>query len=397
LYPALALARRLKNRGHVVTFFNRSITQSLIMSEGLSFSELSDKHVMNTEYLQPGNRHVGPNSVNILNRHALLVIHTLRSALELCAIEGLLVDQASLAGGSIAELLQIPFVNVSFSPPMYTDDSVPPFVYDWVPRKAEKDRRRNHRANQLFNRLLEPTLSLVNEARCNWGLTPFSQLNEAVSPLGIVTQLPKCLDFPREDSSKIIHAGPFVDDQRANVRGFPWHEVNKDKPVIYASLGTVRNGDVKPYQVIAKACSGLNVQLIISLGGMELTPDKLIDLPGRPIVVHYAPQLEIMKVASVVITHGGLNTTLEAIRCGLPMVVIPMTDDQPGVAARISYCGGGLSIPIRKLSSSRLESAVREVLTQPRFRTAAKTLQEKVLNADGLGIATDWITNAFER
>lgn len=66
---------------------------------------------------------------------------------------------------------------------------------------------------------------------------------------------------------------------------------------------------------------------------------SLPELPGNPIVVNYAPQLELLKIADLTITHAGVNTTLESLSNGVPLVAIPITNDQPGVAARnIFYC-----------------------------------------------------------
>lgn len=59
------------------------------------------------------------------------------------------------------------------------------------------------------------------------------------------------------------------------------------------------------------------------------------------IVVRYAPKLELLQKASLTITHAGLNTTLKSLSYGVPMVGIPITDDQPGIAARIVGTGIG--------------------------------------------------------
>src|SRR6202023_2067331 len=95
------------------------------------------------------------------------------------------------------------------------------------------------------------------------------------------------------------------------------------------------------------ACADLPVQLLISLGG-GLTPKQLGPLNGDPLVVKYAPQLEIVKRAALVITHAGLNTTLESLAEGVPLVCIPLGNDQPGVAARVAARGAGVVVPRRK-------------------------------------------------
>ena len=61
------------------------------------------------------------------------------------------------------------------------------------------------------------------------------------------------------------------------------------RPLAYVSMGTLQNGVLRTFRMIAKACAGLDLQLVISLGGGQ-DPALLGDLPGDPIVVGYAPR-----------------------------------------------------------------------------------------------------------
>lgn len=90
---------------------------------------------------------------------------------------------------------------------------------------------------------------------------------------------------------------------------FPDRELT-GQPLIYASMGTVMGSVLKTFHHIAEACVGLNAQLVISLGG-SASPESLPALPGSPLVVEYAPQLELLRKAALTITHAGMNTTLE--------------------------------------------------------------------------------------
>jgi zeaxanthin glucosyltransferase len=97
-----------------------------------------------------------------------------------------------------------------------------------------------------------------------------------------------------------------------------------------------------------------------------------------------------------VITHAGLNTTLESLANGVPMVAIPVTNDQPGVAARIEWFGVGKRIPIAKLNVSKLSRAVREVLENPAYRVRAQELQSQIVAADGLETAANIVERTFQ-
>jgi len=196
------------------------------------------------------------------------------------------------------------------------------------------------------------------------------------------------------DKPAILHyTGPFVDARQRPPVAFPWDRLN-GSPLIYASLGTMQNGSEAIFRTIAEGCAGLHAQLVISLGG-GLDPARLGTLPGDPIVVSYAPQLEIVKRAAVVITHAGLNTVLESLSEGVPLVALPLGNDQPGVAARVAAHGAGVVIPQKKLTAAKLRAAVQAVLTRPSYRRAAETLKQAITQADGLNRAADIIEQAL--
>ena len=116
---------------------------------------------------------------------------------------------------------------------------------------------------------------------------------------------------------------------------------------------------------------------------------------SAPVVVGYAPQLELIRRSALTISHGGLNTALESLARGVPMVVLPVAYDQPGVGARVEWSGVGRSIPVGRLTVARLRDAVSAVLGEPAYRERAGRLQSSIEAADGLNRAADVIESAF--
>jgi UDP:flavonoid glycosyltransferase YjiC (YdhE family) len=88
----------------------------------------------------------------------------------------------------------------------------------------------------------------------------------------------------------------------------------------------------------------------------------------------------LLKRSALCITHAGLNTTLEALTQGVPLVAIPVTNDQPGVAARIAYTKTGAFVPLKELTVSRLTLLIDEVLQNPEYRDNANRLRQVILN-----------------
>jgi len=127
LYPATALGRKLRDHGFEVTIFNRNVARSLVQAASLRFGLIQDVCSDHVDVFPPQScRGPGPNTLNIMFNHALLVLQYARQVFTQARIEALLVDQMDLASGTVADILGIPFLNLCFSPPLYFDDESPP-------------------------------------------------------------------------------------------------------------------------------------------------------------------------------------------------------------------------------------------------------------------------------
>jgi MGT family glycosyltransferase len=157
-------------------------------------------------------------------------------------------------------------------------------------------------------------------------------------------------------------------------------------------MGTVQNRLRSIFETIAAACADLPVQLVLSLGNSESTETNFA---GNPLVVPYAPQLELLQHATLTITHAGLNTTLESLANGVPMVAIPITNDQPGVSARIRWTGTGEAVPLKSLTVPKLKAAIERVLTNELYRENARKLQKAIQNSGGVTLAADIVEKAI--
>jgi UDP:flavonoid glycosyltransferase YjiC (YdhE family) len=101
-----------------------------------------------------------------------------------------------------------------------------------------------------------------------------------------------------------------------------------------------------------------------------------------------------LQKASLNITHAGLNTTLESLSYGVPMVAIPVTDDQSGVAARIAWTGAGELVTLSRLSISRLRETIKRVSTEESYKQNAVRLQEAIRQTGGVTRAADIVEQA---
>jgi MGT family glycosyltransferase len=401
LNPLTALARRLQQRGHTVIIFGIADVEARVRAAGIDFC-LIGQNDYPVGTLQKLDQQLGEmTGAEVLRFTMQRVCDTarmvLRDGLEAVRnanLDALLVDEADMAH-NIAESLGLPFISLALIPPMVNDNRYPPFYFSWSGSQRWWSRLRNAIAIRVLTRMAQPIFTTVNEYRTAWGLNVGREPGEGLSKLAQIAQLPRALEFDIDPPPpNLYYTGPFVDPVQRPPVDFPWDRLD-GRPLIFASLGTLQNQSREKFRIIADACAPLDAQLVMSLGG-GLDREQLGRLSGDPLIVNYAPQLEIVKRASVVITHAGLNTVLESLSEGVPLVCIPLGNDQPGVAARVKAHGAGLVVPPRRVNARRLGSAVRAVLENDSYRLAARKIQAAIAQADGLNRAADIIEDVLK-
>jgi zeaxanthin glucosyltransferase len=245
----------------------------------------------------------------------------------------------------------------------------------------------------------DPTGAVVRSADLLRGCAglevDWADLSSTLSKRAWITQTPAAFDF--ESSYRLPqfhHTGPFHDGKGREKAEFPWEQLTGE-PVVYASMGTILNGRVDVFRtIVAALAKHRDMQLVLSVGN-QIDSTQIRPVPGNAILVQRAPQLELLKKASLCITHAGLNTVLESLARGVPQVAIPVSFDQPGVAARIAHRRTGVVTSLDKLTPDHLAELVDEVLIDPIYRANAKNLQRKIIEANGLAVAADVVEEAL--
>lgn len=400
LNPLTALARRLQQRGHTVIIFGIADVESRVRAAGIDFCLIgqSDYPLGTLQKLDQKQGELTTLQVlrftmDRIRNTARMVLRDGPEAVRNAKVDALLIDEADMAN-NVAEYLGLPFVSLALIPPLVKDNRYPPFYFGWSGSQRWWARLRNEIAIRVLTRVASPIFAAVNEYRAKWGLR-VGLPEEGLSKLAQITQLPRALEFEIDPlPPHLYYTGPFVDVDQRPPMDFPWERLD-GRPLIFASLGTLQNQSREKFRIIAEACAPLDVQLVMSLGG-GFDRAQLGSLVGDPLVVNYAPQLDLIKRASVVITHAGINTVLESLAEGKPLVCIPLGNDQPGVAARVKARGAGIVIPPRKVNAKRLRAAVRAVLENDSYRSAARSIQSAMAKIDGLELAADLIENALK-
>ena len=182
--------------------------------------------------------------------------------------------------------------------------------------------------------------------------------------------------------------------------------------LIYASLGTVFNNDfmlmykiISAFKIFSTETDHLKMyKFVISCGKDVLQKfehkmqNENYHIPNNMILCKSAPQLEILKRASLFLTHAGMNSISEAIHYGVPLVCLPIDFDQPAVAYRVAdELGFGVRLQKNKVNAENIKNAMHQVLND-------KAYQERIVrfsqisrryngNSISAQIVNDYIAN----
>ena len=397
-----ALARKLRERDHEVFFLCLAEAEPMVRAAGLDFFPYGEALFPAGEY---------PRRLRILSQlsGAEALQFTLGLFTDVCRAgledgerairesrpEALVLDSTNRGLNLVAMHLNLPFIQVSNALHFDLSGHAPLCMYDWPHQPGPEGYVRNIEGTKAFLKMSAPLVALERDYVTRVGLpvdveNPMSQR----SKLAQLTQTPKEFDFPGDHWPAHFHyTGPWHDPSLRPPVDFPWDALTGE-PLIYASMGTLQNGTERIFEAIVAAAQAPGRQLVLSIG-KNLDPDKIGRLSANTIVVRNAPQLEVLKRASLCITHAGLNTVLESLTAGVPMVAIPVTNDQPGVGARIAYTQTGVVVPLRmvagELGVQKLREAIETVLTDGIYRENTQRIQEAIERTNGLRMAADLI------
>jgi MGT family glycosyltransferase len=402
LYPSAALGAHLKGRGHRVTFFGLADAEAFVTNLGFDYVAISREQCpvgytrrVTEELGKLRGRRGLKFTIEVACKRIDATMGSAPAAIREAAVEALVLDQAEMAGSTVAEHLKLPYVHLANALMLNMEPDVPPFSMGWGVG-GPLTKLRNRAGNVLVRRLTRPICDKVNAHRRAFGLRPFGEfMNERFGDPPQISQQPRGFDFPRTELPPNFHyVGPLHSADSRSRTAFAWDRLG-GRPLIYASLGTIQNRLAWAFRAIAEGCAKLNAQLVISLGG-GIGPEQFENLPGDPIVVPFAPQLEMLTRAAVCITHAGLNTVLESLTNGVPMVSVPITNDQPGVAARMRWTGSGEVVPIKKLNAASVREAVSSVLAKPHYRENARKLRDEIAGLKPLERASEIVESILD-
>lgn len=372
------LAHELMARGHRVVFHHLPEFETAIRERGLAFEPYGATSCLSPDYFAGTGRRLsaleGEAAVRLAGEMSLKLAQALlQDPTEIAAESDLwVVDQMDYAAATLAAARGRSFVTAIVTLMKNNEEGVPGF-----------NGRPFSTGESDLSHLVTPLLNYLDNYRRAAGLGGFSY-DTLWSERAQITQQPIEFEFPRKTLPEcFLFTGPF--SRPPDEVPFPWERLD-DRPLVYVSFGTAQNRRRELLEAVVRGTRGLGVQTVVSSGGAEA-----LEFPEDVLALPYVPQRKLLERAAVTVTHAGMNSTLEALVAGVPMLAVPLAHDQPGVAARIVWSGTGLKLAPGDCHPQAVSTSLRRLLGEPTFRDRAQTFHRLLAERRGACLAADRI------
>jgi MGT family glycosyltransferase len=163
--------------------------------------------------------------------------------------------------------------------------------------------------------------------------------------------------------------------------------------LIYLSLGSLGSADVDLMKRLIEMLAGTPHRYIVSKGPRAAEFDLADNMWGEDRL----PQTSIIPLTDLVITHGGNNTTTEALHFGKPMVVLPLFWDQYDNAQRVQEVGCGVRLDTYRFAERELTESLNGLLADSAMRRRMEDQARRIRRLNGKSRAADLIERVGER
>ncbi len=400
--PAVAVAHRLRERGHAVRFLAARSLESQLTRDGFAceaFQRAPDfgSARRETDQLRDWEARTPIGAVHALFNvmcgpaaaHAADVVDNLQAT----PTDVVACDFMLLGAFVGAEACHIPSVALVHTVAVVPLDGLPPIPYGLRPAHGLPGRWRDAFLRGARDRLLRRWLHVLNDSRARYQLAPVARIyDQWFHAQRLLILSSPTFDFSADQlPENVRYVGPASweapVDTPLDLPG------PSQAPLVLASLSTTYQAAERYLQVLIDALGRLPVQAVVTTGaGYDVT--ELCPLPENVIVCPYVPHGALLDRAALMITHSGHGSVMAALTHGVPLLCVPFARDQRDVAIRAAATGAAVTLRPTGLTARKLARAIQRVLEQPDYREAAQRMQASLATEDGANHAADEITAA---
>jgi UDP:flavonoid glycosyltransferase YjiC (YdhE family) len=224
--------------------------------------------------------------------------------------------------------------------------------------------------------MFAPGVAIANAHRTELGLPAIEKLGDIHDACAhALVALPKEFEPDVPDAANVLRIGPVLDappiSREIDDVGDIVDVRDGSPPLVLVSLSTSEQGQADLLQRCVDAVAQLPVRAIVTTGP-SIDPATMTAGTNTR-VVRYTPHADILRSASLVITHAGVGTTMSALGHGVPLLCTPMARDQFFNAGQVQALGAGRML-MPDSSSDAIAQAATDILADERIKVSAKQM-----------------------
>lgn len=161
-----------------------------------------------------------------------------------------------------------------------------------------------------------------------------------------------------------------------------WLDALESRPTVLVSMGTVFHRTAGIYEAVLEGLADEPVNLLVA-AGFDQDPGRFGPQPSHVRIEPYLPVPALLPRCDLFITHGGFNSVKESLAAGVPMVLVPISADQPYSAERCAALGVGVALGPEERTASDVRRAARAVLEDRAYTRRAREMQREMAALPG--------------
>lgn len=352
--PTLGVVRELVSRGHQVWYYSYNIMREKIESAGATFVSCDD-YDMEQKLTPKDSVRVGKDlaySTKILVDTTLALDDKVCEDMKRLKPDCIVADSMAVWGKAIAIKLGIPFVS-----------STTTFAFNQYSAKIMKQG-----IGELVRMLISMPKITKNIKRLQDKGYPIKSVLDIIqNDDNTHTIVYTSSDFqPCADtfSDKYVFVGPSIRPATDKI-------VKTKEKLIYISMGTVNNDMMPLYKTCITTLADTEYQVIISVGNL-VSINEFGKMPENISVYEHVDQIAVLQAADIFLSHCGMNSVNESLYFGVPLLMLPQTAEQGGVAERVHQLGAG--IKLKKTDGASIIYAINKLLSVNSYKDNAQKI-----------------------
>lgn len=335
--------------------------------------------------------------------HLQANLDALRTVIEGAAM--VVTHVAAPAAVIAAQVYRVPHVTVLFSPFLALSAHDPPVIPP-IPFLPVPQSRAAIMWNRIFISLFQHALAhlarpvaqmrreldLPGPTLDNFSI--FGPKSGAVRVLGLYSPLLSDVQPDHPDGFEVVgssnYDGPITGELNSSLRAFL---DEGDAPIIF-TMGSLSLGGSPFHEICIKASRQTGHRALLLVPDAEVAGLSNLIAPDVHIA-GYIPHSLLLPHARLIVHHGGIGTATQALRAGLPQLVVPHCNDQFDNAARLERMGVAQSLPLKHFQTKRVAAALEVLLATPEIALRATELVEVIYREDGAAQAAKKIAEAL--